>query len=717
MKKLLFPSLAAAAVLVSCQEAELENTVPAAGETFRIEAPISNTKTVYTPPKQVEWATGDALRVIVNSSSPYEFTKSGDGDYFECSDFAPEAGVEYTYDAIYPYYTSNTGEGLDADGYTESYIPIPVAHNAAQVQSSANSTDHVKGPLYGHASASGTQSPVIGMHHLTALFKITVRNPSDAPIHLQTIVMSTDADGACLSGTFRVNTKTGELRPSGESYVSSTATLTITDGTVPAGESADFWISTPGFTVPSGNSLTITLTAEEGQVVSKKEPSSSGWDFKAGTVNDTEVIFDKAEAVEYLTVTEALSASGDVNVEGVVMAKNARSYILADETSYVLAYKNASPDEVKVGDRIRITGKMSLYNKMPQIESPIFVSTVSSSEVSYPEPELLDAAGADALVANPEQKYIRFTGMLSISGTYYNVDIDGASSVGSISFPADDLSGYNGKAVTLTGYFNGVSGSKYLNILYTEIAEAPYCEVSRNSVSVRADETSVTFDVNANVAWSISSDNTDFKVSPSSDSGNGNVTVTVSFPVNESSSEVKATLTVSSELGEHTVTITQLAAGTAGEPSELFISEYVEGSSSNKYLEIYNPTDAEIDLSPYSVELYANGANKATNTTDLTGLIAPGATIVLRHEKATIYNGEAIESTAMNFNGDDAIVLTKDGVVIDTYGTVGNTGDYGKDVTKRRNPDVSAPSTVFIESEWTTYDKDDVSDLGRHTMN
>ena len=115
-------------------------------------------------------------------------------------------------------------------------------------------------------------------------------------------------------------------------------------------------------------------------------------------------------------------------------------------------------------------------------------------------------------------------------------------------------------------------------------------------------------------------------MSPSSDSGNGNVTVTVSFPVNESSSEVKATLTVSSELGEQTVTITQLAAGPAGEPSELFISEYVEGSSSNKYLEIYNPTDAEIDLSPYSVELYANGANKATNTTDLTGLIAPGAT-------------------------------------------------------------------------------------------
>ena len=30
--------------------------------------------------------------------------------------------------------------------------------------------------------------------------------------------------------------------------------------------------------------------------------------------------------------------------------------------------------------------------------------------------------------------------------------------------------------------------------------------------------------------------------------------------------------------------------------TELFISEYVEGSHNNKALEIYNPTDTDIDL-------------------------------------------------------------------------------------------------------------------------
>ncbi|MGB3618615.1 MAG: lamin tail domain-containing protein, partial [Catalinimonas sp.] len=41
--------------------------------------------------------------------------------------------------------------------------------------------------------------------------------------------------------------------------------------------------------------------------------------------------------------------------------------------------------------------------------------------------------------------------------------------------------------------------------------------------------------------------------------------------------------------------------------TDLFFSEYVEGSSSNKALEIYNPTDADIDLTGYRVELFSNG--------------------------------------------------------------------------------------------------------------
>ena len=40
---------------------------------------------------------------------------------------------------------------------------------------------------------------------------------------------------------------------------------------------------------------------------------------------------------------------------------------------------------------------------------------------------------------------------------------------------------------------------------------------------------------------------------------------------------------------------------------DLFISEYIEGSSNNKAIEIYNPTDTAIDLTGYRLEIYSNG--------------------------------------------------------------------------------------------------------------
>ena len=45
--------------------------------------------------------------------------------------------------------------------------------------------------------------------------------------------------------------------------------------------------------------------------------------------------------------------------------------------------------------------------------------------------------------------------------------------------------------------------------------------------------------------------------------------------------------------------------------TDLIISEYIEGSSFNKAIEIYNGTGAAIDLSEYSLELYSNGAATA----------------------------------------------------------------------------------------------------------
>ncbi|MFV0531787.1 MAG: DUF5689 domain-containing protein [Flavobacteriales bacterium] len=148
--------------------------------------------------------------------------------------------------------------------------------------------------------------------------------------------------------------------------------------------------------------------------------------------------------------------------------------------------------------------------------------------------------------------------------------------------------------------------------------------------------------------------------------------------------------------------------------SDLIISEYVEGSSYNKYIEIYNGTGSDIDLSSYSLGKDNNGDDTFSTTAALTGTLANGETIVYAHSSATIYTGTTQSlspNTAINFNGDDQIALLKNGTIIDKMGVSGDV-DFGKDVTLRRKQSVTGPSSTYTDTEWETLTKDDVSGLG-----
>ncbi|MCK1995799.1 endonuclease [Psychrobacillus psychrodurans] len=157
--------------------------------------------------------------------------------------------------------------------------------------------------------------------------------------------------------------------------------------------------------------------------------------------------------------------------------------------------------------------------------------------------------------------------------------------------------------------------------------------------------------------------------------------------------------------------------------SDLIISEYIEGSSFNKAIEIYNGTGAAVDLSVYSLELHTNGAAAAANKVSLTGTLANNDTYVLYHNDANAdiqSKGNQANDSVINFNGNDPVVLKKSGTIIDSIGQVGSSADYGKDVTLVRNSNIVAGDTIiddaFNPAEWTTLPKDDSSNLGSHTM-
>jgi hypothetical protein len=149
--------------------------------------------------------------------------------------------------------------------------------------------------------------------------------------------------------------------------------------------------------------------------------------------------------------------------------------------------------------------------------------------------------------------------------------------------------------------------------------------------------------------------------------------------------------------------------------SKIFISEYVEGWSNNKALEIYNPTSQPVDLSEYIVARFSNGANSATvnQAVQLTGIIAPYDVYVgvldKRDENGTGQEApvwDSLQARADGFytpvynikqtfywNGNDAIVLFKGSlgaatpttqlsaitpalVVIDIFGKIGEGSSF-----------------------------------------
>src|SRR5690606_8916081 len=108
--------------------------------------------------------------------------------------------------------------------------------------------------------------------------------------------------------------------------------------------------------------------------------------------------------------------------------------------------------------------------------------------------------------------------------------------------------------------------------------------------------------------------------------------------------------------------------------SDLIISEYIEGSSFNKAIEIYNGTGAAVDLSTYTVELYSNGAASPSQSVALSGSLADGDVFVLAHGSADaliLAETDLVSTAVINFNGDDAIVLRNSGAVVDAFGQIG----------------------------------------------
>lgn len=162
--------------------------------------------------------------------------------------------------------------------------------------------------------------------------------------------------------------------------------------------------------------------------------------------------------------------------------------------------------------------------------------------------------------------------------------------------------------------------------------------------------------------------------------------------------------------------------------TDLFFSEYVDGSTFSKALELYNPSASEAaDLSEYTIKTYNNGSSVPNHELDLSGSLAPG-------EVYTIVNPSAVPALTgladilddvTLFNGNDATTLERNGVVVDVLGEVGiNPGSEGWPVngitmlhnTLVRLPEVTSGSADWdeVDDQWMDYPENTFVYFGEH---
>ncbi|QCO21766.1 ExeM/NucH family extracellular endonuclease [Acinetobacter cumulans] len=164
--------------------------------------------------------------------------------------------------------------------------------------------------------------------------------------------------------------------------------------------------------------------------------------------------------------------------------------------------------------------------------------------------------------------------------------------------------------------------------------------------------------------------------------------------------------------------------------AEIMFSQYIDGVSNQKGVEIYNPDQKTVDLSNYNILQYSNGASIATNTFALSGSLGPQQKIIVGRSElqtalASITTPFQFLTKALSFNGDDALVLMNGNTAVDRFGRVGEdpgTGwgtalsSYQNSLTriqKSNNITSVNPNAVFdLDSEWTKWS--DRSAYSRH---
>lgn len=390
--------LAATISLTNCTK-EINSSEAALPEGIPFEICANPTTKTAVEGLSTKWVAGDALNLFHAEAGSMTYKSDGSfsiaaGD-LESKTFkgtlASDLGEgNYDWYAFYPYSKYNktpAGSSQDDFGFT-------TIGGTSQTQIGNNSTAHLCGtvcPLYGVAkSVASSATPGITMKHLTSIIEVNVTNNSGKDLSVSSVSFTGTED---IVGTYYINfTQTPVVYTSrGETYVSNTASLSVTGGeTIADGASAKFYIAIKPFTAPDGSSLTLSVNGYKKKVTLTKDIV-----FTAGHIKTINFNFDKVVA-DYVTIPWTEDFSGDLGIYSLVStSSDTKTYnenTAGGESPELLVAKNNGSFSAKVKAS---TGKYLLtfksnhadYLSISVDKLEVILSKVSDSEYNLTIPE------------------------------------------------------------------------------------------------------------------------------------------------------------------------------------------------------------------------------------------------------------------------------------------------------------------------------------------
>jgi hypothetical protein len=458
-----------------------------------------------------------------------------------------------------------------------------------------------------------------------------------------------------------------------------------------------------------------------------------------GTLTPVEIDFEILVG-ELPTVTMASHltlADGDLaytEVEILYLASNGKSAVVGDSTGYGYIYASFDMStEVAVGDFVGVTFTIDIYNGLYELVDIEFSEAAGTDPNLTPTAVTWTATDAEALLTNPAwaPAYVTMELLGYASGNFTNAYLEGfypnyvqtngatAELQNKVFTATGWIIGRSSSKITIQGtYTNAVDLTDWANVLLDtkDLALTTTAYTEATTVTLPATGTRGT-----TITWASSNE---ALFNPTT----GAVTLPESGTV-----EVTLTATItkgtSSETKAFTITITKPAAVEVF-ASDLFISEYIEGSAgNNKAIEIFNGTGAAVDLSIYTLKVNANANTTWGSAIALTGTLAHGEVYVVINSGADwvgLTSNQDLGTSSLSPNGDDAIGLFKNDVLIDIFGVfaedpgtgwaIGDITNATVDNTIVRNSSVKGPKAVWDTTEWTVVGKDDTTKIGAHVF-